>query len=83
MKLKPVKRMLLVLFLSTSVLILMLSGILLVYSPGKIEQYVDDTGKPIPGSIAEKTFIKIGSVRQGMFIRSKNINNPVLLYVFR
>jgi len=54
---------------------------LLVYSPGKIEPYLDDTCKPIPGTIAEKTFIEIGAVQQGMFIRSKNINNPVLLYV--
>ena len=58
-----------------------LTCILLVYSPGNIEQYLDDTGKPIPGSISEKTFIKIGGVKQGMFIRSRNINNPILLYV--
>jgi pimeloyl-ACP methyl ester carboxylesterase len=55
--------------------------VLLVYSPGKIEPFLDDTGKTLPGSISEKTFIEIGGVKQGMFIRSKNIHNPVLLYV--
>ncbi len=60
---------------------LILTVILFMYSPGKIEQYLDETGKPIPGSISEKTFIEIGGVKQGMFIRSKNINNPVLLYL--
>jgi len=62
-------------------LFFLLICILLVYSPGRIEQYLDDAGMPIPGSIAEKTSINIGGVKQGMFIRSKNRNNPVLLYV--
>jgi len=62
-------------------LFLVLTGILLIYSPGRIEPSLDDTGKQLPGSISEKTFIRIGGVRQGMFIRSKNIANPVLLYV--
>jgi pimeloyl-ACP methyl ester carboxylesterase len=42
---------------------------------------LDETGKPISGSISEKTFITIGGVKQGMFIRSKTINNTVLLYL--
>ncbi len=75
------KRMLLILFSIVLGFILMLTCVVLLYSPGKIEQYSDETGKPIHGGIAEKTFIKIGAVLQGMFIRSKNINNPVLVYV--
>lgn len=55
--------------------------ILLIDSPGKIEQYLDNNGKLLKESISEKTFIKIGGVKQGMFIKSRNINNPVLLYV--
>lgn len=54
---------------------------LLIKSPGKPEQYLDNISKPIVGSISEKTFVTIGGVKQGMFIRSKNINNPVLLYI--
>jgi hypothetical protein len=33
------------------------------------------------GSISEKVFIKIGGVKQGMFIKSKDVKNPVLLYL--
>lgn len=54
---------------------------ILIKSPGKIEPYIDSNGNPLPGSLSEKTFVKIGGVEQGMIIRSKNINNPVLLYI--
>lgn len=73
--------MLVILFSIVLGLLSILLCIVLVYSPGKIEQYRDDTGKPIPGTISEKLFIKIGGVTQGMFIRSKNPDHPVLLYV--
>jgi pimeloyl-ACP methyl ester carboxylesterase len=42
---------------------------------------VDENGRPLPGSISEKSFININGVRQGMFIRGKNVTNPVLLYL--
>ncbi len=60
---------------------LILLCILLIYSSGKIEPYLDNVCKPIPKSVSEKIFLKIGCVKQGMFIRSKNINYPILLYV--
>jgi len=75
------KRMLAVLISIVLGFFLIITCTLFVYSPGKIEPYLDNSGKPIIGSVSEKTFIKIGEVTQGMFIRSKNINNPVLLYV--
>jgi pimeloyl-ACP methyl ester carboxylesterase len=81
MKPNTIKRMLLILFAIIFGFFLILTCILLIYSPGKIEQYLDESGKPIPGSISEKTFINIGGVKQGMFIKSRNINNPILLYV--
>ncbi len=62
-------------------LFLILFIIILHYSPGKIEPYLDKNGKPLTGSIAEKTFVNIGGITQGMFIKSKNIKNPILLYV--
>jgi len=65
--------------ISGSLLLLLL--IVLFYSPGKPEPFLDNNGKPLLGSLSEKTFVTIGGFRQGMFIRSKNINNPVLLYV--
>jgi pimeloyl-ACP methyl ester carboxylesterase len=73
--------MLAIIFTIVLGLLLILTCILLIYSPGKIEQYLDNTGKQIPGSISEKTLIQVGGIIQGMFLRSKNLNNPVLLYV--
>jgi pimeloyl-ACP methyl ester carboxylesterase len=61
--------------------ILILSGTLVLISKGKPIQFLDESGKPLAGSISEKVFINIGSVRQGMFIRSKDTSNPVLLYL--
>ena len=63
------------------VLLLILTGVLWVYSPGKPEPILDDKGSILSGSISEKVFVNIGGVRQGMFIRSRDLKNPVLLYV--
>jgi len=56
-------------------------GVLLAWSPGKPLPVVDETGKAPAGSIAEKLFVTINGVEQGMFIKSKDANNPVLLYL--
>ena len=61
--------------------ILILVIVLQIYSPGKPEPILDKKGIPVSGSISEKTFVTIGGIRQGMFIRSKNLQNPVLLYI--
>ncbi len=55
--------------------------ILFYYSPGKPEPFLDKNGKVLANSISEKTFVTIGGYKQGMIIRSKNIHNPVLLYI--
>jgi pimeloyl-ACP methyl ester carboxylesterase len=60
---------------------LMLIVGLWIISPGKLKPFLDDKGKPLAGSISEKVFVSIGGVRQGMFIRGKDIRNPVLLFV--
>lgn len=54
---------------------------LLIISPGKPEKFKDAEGNTIPNSLSEKTFIQIGGVRQGMFIRSADTSNPVLLFL--
>jgi pimeloyl-ACP methyl ester carboxylesterase len=41
--------------------------------------FVDENGVPLSGSISEKVFVDINGVRQGMFIKGKNSDNPVLL----
>ena len=64
-----------------SFVILIFVGVPLAYSPGKPEPFLDENGKPLVGSISEKVFVNINGVEQGMFIKSKNINSPVLLFV--
>lgn len=54
---------------------------LLAWSPGTSEPFLDENGKPLTDSISEKIHVNINGVEQGMFIKSKNINNPVLLFV--
>jgi pimeloyl-ACP methyl ester carboxylesterase len=61
--------------------IFILVGVLLVLSPGKPKPFLNENGNPLPGSISEKIHININGVEQGMFIKGKNINNPVLLYL--
>jgi pimeloyl-ACP methyl ester carboxylesterase len=66
-----------VLFVSLLVLV----GILLFVSPGTPKPFLDDSGKPLAGSISEKIKVKINGLEQGMFIKGKNTHNPVLLYL--
>src|ERR1041384_2170325 len=62
--------------------VLILLGVLEFLSyPGKTKPFVDQNGKSLPGSISEKVFVDINGVKQGMFIKSKDVNNPVLLYL--
>ncbi|MEZ4679030.1 MAG: alpha/beta hydrolase [Caldilineaceae bacterium] len=61
--------------------LLVLVGLLLAWSPGKPKPFIDKNGKPLAGSIAEKTYININGVAQGIFIKSKDAGNPVLLYL--
>ena len=62
--------------------ILMLVAVLLAWSyPGKPKPFVDQNGDPLAGAIAEKLYLKINGVEQGMFIKGKDVNNPVLLYL--
>lgn len=55
--------------------------VLLFLSPGKPETFKDENGNPLKGSISEKIFVNIGGVKQGMFIRTKNTDKPVLLFL--
>ena len=62
--------------------ILILVGVLQFWSyPGKPAPFVDENGRPLAGSLSEKVFVKINGVEQGMFIQSKDVTNPVLLYL--
>jgi len=61
--------------------LLVLLGVLLSMSPGTPKPFLDDSGKPLVGSISEKIKVNINGVEQGMFIKGKNARNPVLLYL--
>jgi pimeloyl-ACP methyl ester carboxylesterase len=56
-------------------------GVLLALSPGKPQPFLDENGRPLAGSISEKTFVNINGVQQGMFIKGRDKTNPVLLYL--
>jgi pimeloyl-ACP methyl ester carboxylesterase len=58
-----------------------LGGSLRLWSRGAPKPFLDATGHPLPGSIAEKTWVPINGVRQGMVIRGQSLDNPVLLVV--
>lgn len=78
---KFLKKMTLTIVVITIFLIAAITGVLLIYSPGKAQPFLDHEGKELKESISEKTFITIGGIQQGMFIKSKNRENPVLLYL--
>lgn len=68
--------------------ILIISGLLpalwvylAINSPGIPAPYRDEAGKIPEDSISGKVFLTVGGVRQGMFIRSKNTDLPVLLFL--
>lgn len=61
--------------------ILIIAGLFIYWSPGKVRPLTDQTGKPIPASISEKTFLEINGTRQGMFIKGIDSTKPVLLFL--
>jgi pimeloyl-ACP methyl ester carboxylesterase len=74
-------RFMLILLSALLVCVFTLVGVLLASSPGKPEPFLDENGAPLAGSISEKIHININGVEQGMFIKSKDETNPVLLYL--
>lgn len=75
------KKMVLLTLALLFVIILALFTILLLNSSGKPQQLRESNGVIVEGSISERVFAEIGGVKQGMFIRSKSADNPVLLYL--
>lgn len=60
---------------------LSLTGLLLWWSPGTTEPFLDADGNRLPGSVSEKLSVPINGVQQGMVIRGQDASNPVLLWV--
>lgn len=59
----------------------LLIAVLYAISPGKPLPLADTRGNPLTGSISEKIYLQINGVEQGMFIKSRDSVNPVLLYL--
>jgi pimeloyl-ACP methyl ester carboxylesterase len=78
---KTVLRMFYLLLLVVGASLLILAIVLIIISPGKPEPILNNKGELLEGSISEKTFVTINGVKLGMFIRGKNIENPVLIYI--
>jgi pimeloyl-ACP methyl ester carboxylesterase len=78
---KIIFRMLLTLSVLLLFSLIALLIFLLIISPGKLKLLTNGNNLSIYGSICEKVFVKIGGVKQGMFIRGKDLKNPVLLFV--
>jgi pimeloyl-ACP methyl ester carboxylesterase len=69
------------LLITLLVSLLALLAVLLLLGAGMPKQFVDDAGKSLASSASEKIFIMINGAEQGMFIKSRNTRNPVLLYL--
>lgn len=58
------------------------AGLLIYWSqPGKPRPFTDAKGRPLSGSIAEKVWVPINGVEQGMVLEGKDASKPVLLYL--
>jgi pimeloyl-ACP methyl ester carboxylesterase len=62
-------------------MMVILLGLLLAVSSGKTKPFLDETGRIIPGSISEKIHVNINGSQQGMFIKGRDVANPVLLFL--
>ena len=71
--------LIMVLILSACMLIIL--GLLFLWSPGKTRPFLDESGRPLAGSISEKIRVLINGVEQGMFIRGRDSAKPVLLFL--
>jgi pimeloyl-ACP methyl ester carboxylesterase len=78
---RTAKHVMLIVISVLLVSVLVLASFLLVMSPGTPKPFLDDSGKPLAGSLSEKIRLNINGVEQGMFIQGKNERNPVLLYL--
>lgn len=56
-------------------------GVLLLWSRGKPAPFADENGNLLSGSISEKIHVNINGAKQGMFIKSKDESQPVLLFL--
>ncbi len=73
--------MILIFFSILAACVLIVVGFLQSHSPGKPAPFIEANGKTLPNSLSEKVRVDINGVEQGMFIKSKDVSHPVLLYL--
>lgn len=61
--------------------VLVILGVILTASPGKTAPILDKNGKSISGSLSEKIHVRINGADMGMVIKSRDVSNPVMLYI--
>lgn len=74
-------RLLLLIPVILLVCLLVFIALLALWSPGKPEPFLDENGRVLAHSVSEKIRVGINGVDQLMFIKSRDTNNPVLLYL--
>jgi pimeloyl-ACP methyl ester carboxylesterase len=78
------RRAALIMFIAASLLLfsaLALAIALLLRRPAGLRPFRGEDERPLPGSLSEKIHVPINGVAQGMFIKSRDAGNPVLLYL--
>jgi hypothetical protein len=69
-------------FIVLLVSIVALAIVLVVWStPGRPCAFTDASGAVLPNSIAEKVWVPINGVEQGMFVTGTDTRHPLLLYL--
>lgn len=76
-----VKKVMKIILLGILAIILVVLIFLLVISTGKVKPYRDENGNILENSLSERCYIDINGYKNGLFINSKNLNNPVLLFI--
>ncbi|PKL18523.1 MAG: alpha/beta hydrolase [Spirochaetae bacterium HGW-Spirochaetae-5] len=65
------------------ILLLVISVFTLIFinSSGEPVPFLDENGKILPSSISEKNYIEVDGGKLGFYIKGKNKNNPILLFL--
>ncbi|MEN1760360.1 alpha/beta hydrolase [Anoxynatronum sibiricum] len=78
---RGVKKMVIFLLYAILGVVVLCLAALVVLSPNKVKEVTDLNDAALDNSIAEKQFVEINGVKMGMIIKSKDVSNPVLLFL--
>lgn len=69
------------LFIILLVIISLVILYIILQSKGEITAFSDSQGRPLEKSLSEKVYVDINGKKQGMIIRGKDIEKPILLFI--